>query len=104
MAAGRPPEAVRHFEQAVDANPEFGSGFLYLAKARLDVGDLDGAEAAATKGMTLKPDADIAPLGHFVLADAYSRRGRPHDAARGAAQVLKLHSRPTRASRPSHPH
>ncbi|HEV2984094.1 MAG TPA: sulfatase-like hydrolase/transferase [Vicinamibacterales bacterium] len=93
IASGRTADAVRHFEQAVDANPEFGSGFLYLAKARLDVGDLDGAEAAATKGMTLKPDADIAPLGHFVLADVYSRRGRPLDAAREAAKGRKLELR-----------
>jgi hypothetical protein len=43
--------------------------------------------------MTLKPDADIAPLGHFVLADVYSRRGRPEDAAREAAKGRKLESR-----------
>ena len=96
VATGRTVEAVRHFEQAVDANPEFGSGYLYLAKARLDVGDLEGAEAAATKGMTLKPDADIAALGHYVLADVYSRRGRPQDAAREAAKGRKLE--PRRAS------
>jgi arylsulfatase A-like enzyme/tetratricopeptide (TPR) repeat protein len=93
VAAGRPADAVRQFEQTVEANPEFGSAFLYLAKARLDVGDLDGAEAAATKGMTLKPDADIAPLGHYVLADVYSQRGRPKDAAREAAEGRKLESR-----------
>ena len=93
VAAGRTAEAVRHFEQAVDANPEFGSGYLYLAKARLDVGDLEGAEAAAIKGMTLKTDADIAPLGHYVLADVYSRRGRPQDAAREAAEGRRAEAR-----------
>jgi choline-sulfatase len=93
VAERRPADAMRQFEQTVEANPEFGSAFLYLAKARLDVGDLDGAEAAATKGMTLKPDADIAPLGHYVLADVYSRRGRPKDAAREAAEGRKLESR-----------
>jgi choline-sulfatase len=92
-AAGRSADAVRHFEQAVDANPEFGSGYLYLAKVRLDTGDLDGAQAAATKGMTLEPDPDIAPLGHYVLADVYSRRGRPKDAAREAAAGRKLEAR-----------
>jgi arylsulfatase A-like enzyme/tetratricopeptide (TPR) repeat protein len=91
--AGRPADAVRQFEQTVDANPDFGSAFLYLAKARLDLGDLAGAEAAATRGMTLKPDADIAPLGHYVLADVYSRRGRPKDAAREAAEGRRLDTR-----------
>jgi arylsulfatase A-like enzyme/tetratricopeptide (TPR) repeat protein len=92
-AAGRTAEAVRHFELAVDANPEFGSGYLYLAKARIDVGDLGGAETAAIKGMTLKPDAAIAPLGHYVLADVYARQGRPADAAREEAAGRKLESR-----------
>jgi len=91
--AGRTADAVRHFEQAVDANPEFGSGYLYLAKARLDAGDLDGAETAARKGMTMQPDREIAPLGHYVLADVYSRRGRERDAAREAAAGRKLEQR-----------
>ena len=92
-AAGRKADAAAHFERAVDANPEFASGYLYLAKARLDVDDLDGAEAAAIKGMALKPDADIAPLAHYVLADVYSRRGREKDAAREAAEGQKLEQR-----------
>jgi len=92
-AAGRKADAVGHFQRAVDANPQFGSGYLYLAKARLDVDDLDGAEAAAIKGMTLKPDSDIAPLGHYVLADVYSRRGRDKDAAREAAEGQRLEQR-----------
>jgi choline-sulfatase len=92
-AAGRTADAARHFELAVDANPEFGSGYLYLAKARLDLGDLGGAETAAIKGMRLKPDAEIAPLGHYVLADVYSRQGRANDAAREEAAGRKLESR-----------
>jgi arylsulfatase A-like enzyme/Tfp pilus assembly protein PilF len=92
-AAGRTADAARHFELAVDANPEFGSGYLYLAKARLDLGDLGGAETAAIKGMRLKPDAEIAPLGHYVLADVYSRQGRASDAAREEAAGRKLESR-----------
>jgi choline-sulfatase len=92
-AGGRRPDAEHHFEQAVVANPEFGSGYLYLAKARLDLGDLAGAEAAVRKGMALKPDAEIAPLGHYVLADIYSQRGQPKDAAREAAEGRRLESR-----------
>jgi arylsulfatase A-like enzyme/tetratricopeptide (TPR) repeat protein len=93
MAAGRSTEAARHFQQAVDASPVFGSGYLYLAKARLDTDDLDGAEAAALKGMTLKPDSEIAPLGHYVLADVYTRRGRLKDAEREAAEGARLERR-----------
>ena len=92
-AAGRTADAARHFELAVEANPEFGNGYLYLAKARLDLGDLGGAETAAVKGMGLKPDAEIAPLGHYILADVYSRQGRANDAAREEAAGRKLESR-----------
>jgi arylsulfatase A-like enzyme/tetratricopeptide (TPR) repeat protein len=94
LAAGnRTGEAAAHFQQSVEANPGFGSGYLYLAKARLDMGDLDGAEAAVKKGMTLKPDAAIAPLGHYLLADVYSRRGRTKDAEREAAEGRRLENR-----------
>lgn len=92
-ASGRTADAARHFEQAVAANPEFGTGYLYLAKARLDAGDIDGAAAAAAKGLTLKPDREIAPLGHYVLADVYSRQGRAADAAREAAEGQRQEAR-----------
>lgn len=82
---GRHREAVKHFREAVDANPEFGTGYLFLAKALLDIGDLQEAEDAARRGLTSKPDAAMAPLGHYVLADVYSRQGRDAEAARQLA-------------------
>lgn len=92
-ADGRTADAIGHFQRAVEANPGFGSGFLYLAKARLDANDLAGAQAAATKGMSLKPDPEVAPLGHYVLADVYSRLGRTEDAKREAAEGRRLEAR-----------
>ena len=79
-AARRPAESVTHFRNAVTANPEFGSGYLYLAKALLDSGDLAASEIAARKGLASKPDPQAAPLGHYVLADLYMRRGRQKEA------------------------
>ena len=67
--------------------------YLYLAKARLDGGDLAAAEAAARKGLSLQPDARIAPLGHYVLADVYNRLGRLQDSAREAATGRRLERR-----------
>jgi choline-sulfatase len=92
-AAGRKAEAVSHFQRAVDAKPDFAGGYLYLAKARLDIDDLTGAEAAVIKGRTLKPEAAIAPLAHYVMADVYSRRGRTKDAEREAAAGRRLERR-----------
>ena len=88
--AGRTREAVVHFRNAVAANPEFGTGFLYLAKALLDAGDLAASEEAARKGMASNPDPEIAPLGHYVLADVYTRMGRQREAAQQIAIGRRL--------------
>jgi arylsulfatase A-like enzyme/cytochrome c-type biogenesis protein CcmH/NrfG len=83
--AGRSQEAIVHFRNAVAANPQFGTGFLYLAKALLDTGDLGASEEAARKGIAANPDRTVAPLGHYVLADVYTRQGRDREAAQQIA-------------------
>lgn len=90
---GRPVDALAHYRAAVDLNPEFGTGFLYLAKALLDAGNLKDAEAAATRGLAAKPDAGMVALGHYVLADIYSRQGRDAEAARQAAAGKRAEAR-----------
>ena len=82
---GRQADALNHFRAAVDKNPEFGTGFLYLAKALLDTEDFKGAEEAATRGLASKPDPAMVPLGHYVLADVFARQGREADSARHLA-------------------
>jgi arylsulfatase A-like enzyme len=84
--SGRQGEAVRRFRESVAAAPEFGTGHLYLAKSLLDLGELDAAEAAARTGLERNPEPRLAPLGHYVLADVYNRRGQP---ARAQAEVAK---------------
>jgi tetratricopeptide (TPR) repeat protein len=84
----------------VEKNPEFGTGYLYLAKALLDTGDLKEAERAATKGLALKPDAGMVPLGHYVLADIYSRQGREVDAANHVAAGRRAERSGSRAGQP----
>ncbi len=93
LKTGRLAEAVERFRQAVTIAPDFGTGHLYLAKALLDAGDLDGAERSAREGLEKKPDPGMAPLGHYVLADVYNRRGRPAEAAREAAAAQRLQRR-----------
>jgi choline-sulfatase len=98
--AGRAADAVAHFRAAVDKNPEFGIGYLYLAKALLDTGDLTAAEQAAIRGLALRPDTDMIPLGHFVLADIYSRQGREADAAKHVAAGQRAERAGSRAGHP----
>lgn len=88
--AGRKQEALTHYRRVAELAPDFGTGFLYLAKALLDAGDLAGAEESAKKGLANKPEAKIAPLGHYVLADVYNRQGRSKDAEREVAAARRL--------------
>jgi arylsulfatase A-like enzyme/Tfp pilus assembly protein PilF len=78
------------FQAAITSNPDFAEGHLFLAKLSLDEGRLDDAIDLARRGIGLKPNAEVAPLGHFVLADAYARRGRSADAEREAAEGRRL--------------
>jgi arylsulfatase A-like enzyme/tetratricopeptide (TPR) repeat protein len=81
-------DAYRH---AIEVNPSFAEGHLYLAKLYLDLGQkFDEALALARKGIELGPDAEYAPLGHYVIADIYSRQGRRAEAEQEAARGRAL--------------
>ncbi len=75
---------------ATEHAPGFGPPFFFLAREALGAGDLDTAEQTAHKGLEVDGASDVAPLGHYVLADVYARRGRAQDAAREVARARKL--------------
>jgi arylsulfatase A-like enzyme/tetratricopeptide (TPR) repeat protein len=80
--------------QALDGNPNFADGHFFLARALLaSGGDVDEAARLAREGLKLAPDSEMAPLGHYVLADVYNRRGRPGEAAREVALARSLEAR-----------
>jgi arylsulfatase A-like enzyme/tetratricopeptide (TPR) repeat protein len=84
-------EALR---QAIDGNEKFADGHFLLARALLASGaGLDEAAQHAREGLKLSPDGELSPLGHYVLADVYNRRGRPGDAAREVALARSLEAR-----------
>ncbi len=87
---GRAKDASSHFRAAVEANPSFGAAYLYLAKALLDAGELRESEAAALKGLASNAEREVLPLGHYVLADVYTRMGRGREAARHVALGRRL--------------
>ena len=89
----RPAEALAMFRQVTEHAPDFGTGHLYLAKALLDAGDLNGAERWARKGLEANPDPAIAPLGHYVLSDLYNRQGRFKAAERELNAARRLRER-----------
>jgi arylsulfatase A-like enzyme/Tfp pilus assembly protein PilF len=77
-------------KQAIEANPEFPEGHILLAKLHLDRNELGEALKLAQKGVALGPRPELAPLGHYVMADIYSRMGRHADAQRQAAIGRRL--------------
>ncbi len=87
---GRLPEAIARYRRVTEIQPGFGTGQLYLAKALLDSGDLTGAEEWARKGLAANPEKNIAPLGHYVLADVFNRLGRGPEARREVAAAERL--------------
>ena len=81
-AMGDPARMEASFRAAVEHNEDFAIGYLYLSKVLLDKGELAAAEETALRGLALEPDPEMAPLGHFVLADVYNRQGRTAEAER----------------------
>jgi choline-sulfatase len=90
--AGKTSEQLAAYRAAIQSNPDFAEGHLFLAKLCLDQGRLDEAVTLARRGIELGPEAELAPLGHFVIADAYARQGRTIDAAREATEGRRLAS------------
>jgi len=88
---------VAALKQSIVSNPYFAEGHIFLAKAYLDSGsNFDEAVRLARKGLELGPSSSVAPLGHYVLADLYSRQGRGADSAREAALGKALEQKKSR--------
>ena len=74
---GYPREGIKHFKEAIEYKKDFASGYLFLAKAYLDLSEnFDEAILLAKEGLKLAPESEYAPLGHFILADIYNRLGQ----------------------------
>ena len=70
-------EQVQELQEAIKANKGFARAYLFLAKAYVDLNEnFEEAISLAKKGLELDPEAESAPLGHYVLADIYNRLGR----------------------------
>jgi arylsulfatase A-like enzyme/Tfp pilus assembly protein PilF len=82
------------FRKAIELNPHFAEGYFYLAKLYLDQGRrFDEAVTLARRGLALGPRSEFAPLGHYVLADIFSRTGRHAEAQQEAARGRALEAR-----------
>ncbi|MEO8198658.1 MAG: sulfatase-like hydrolase/transferase [Thermoanaerobaculia bacterium] len=97
-AMGDPAGELAALRGAVAANEEYAVGRLFLARSLLANGDLAGAEREALRGLALDSKGPFTPLGHYVLADVYTRQGRGGDAAREAALGKDAEARTARVA------
>jgi tetratricopeptide (TPR) repeat protein len=82
------------FEQAIEINPEFAEGHFFLAKSYLDSDQhLEKAAELARTGLKLGPSPGMAPMGHYLLADIFTRLGRTQEAEQELAAVRALEER-----------
>jgi tetratricopeptide (TPR) repeat protein len=83
--------------RCVEQAKDFGPCYFFLAREELGAGRLDEAAQLASRGLEAQPHAETAPLGHYVLADVYTRRGRASEARAEVAKARRLESRPSHA-------
>jgi len=81
------------YEDAIASNPRFAEGHFFLAKLYLDGRDFSRAVTLARRGLELAPEGQWAPLGHFVLSDAYAALGERDRASKEAADGRRLAAR-----------
>jgi tetratricopeptide (TPR) repeat protein len=90
-ASGQRTLQVDALKMAIEGNPRFAEGHLFLAKAYRDQGqNLSEAIELARKAVELKPRAELRPLAHYLLAELYDRAGRRAEALREAAKAQAL--------------
>jgi choline-sulfatase len=96
---GNRTEQEAAYKKSIELNPRFAEGHFYLAKLYLDEGrQFDEAIALARRGLEVGAESEFAPLGHYVLADIYSRKGMHAEAQREAARGRALEAQRGRRS------
>ena len=83
--------ATEALEKSIEINPEFAVGHFFLAKSLIDRNEqLDRAMELARTGLELDPGSDMAPMGHYLLADIFTRLGQPTEAQRELASARAM--------------
>jgi tetratricopeptide (TPR) repeat protein len=85
--AGRYPEAIEAYEEAVAARPDFAPCWLNLAYAYNKRGKPDDAVRAAQRAVAIAPQA--APA-HACLASAHAGKGRWNEAVSEYVRAFEL--------------
>jgi choline-sulfatase len=85
---------------ALEKAPDFGAPYWYLAREELTAGRLQSAKDLAERGLRAQPVSEVAPLGHYVLADVYNREGQAQAARDEVAKARRMEAALRRTPRP----
>lgn len=88
---------IAELRASTEKAPDFGPSFFFLAREELNAGHLDAARDLAERGLKVDDFSEVAPLGHYVLADIFSRLGKQKEAAAEAAKGKALERRKIRS-------
>jgi arylsulfatase A-like enzyme/Flp pilus assembly protein TadD len=89
-AAGDREGYLAELREGVEKAPDFGACYWYLAREELGAGRLDAAADLARRGLEAQPVSEVAPLGHYVLADVYNRQGQGAKAREEVGKAQRL--------------
>ncbi len=81
---------LEELRAATEKAPDFSPAYFFLAREELQAGRLEAAAALARRGLEKDDRSAVAPLGHYVLADVYTRQGRPAEAGAEVAKARRL--------------
>ena len=94
---GNRPGYLAELRASTEKAPDFGPAFFFLAREELSAGRLEAARDLAERGLKVDSRSEVAPLGHYVLADILSRQNKPKEAQEEAAKGRALENRKRRA-------
>ena len=93
---------LAELREGVEKAPDFGACYWYLAREELGAGRLEEAADLAQRGLEAQPVSDVAPLGHYVLADVYNRQGQAAKAQEEVGKAQRLEAALRKNPAPRH--
>lgn len=84
-------KAIDELKSCKQKEEDYAPAYVFLAKVYMDRGeDLKEAAELAVKGLSLKPDLNVAILAYFILADIYNRLGRYEESQQHVNKARQL--------------
>jgi tetratricopeptide (TPR) repeat protein len=88
--SGRSAEAIPHFSEVIQRDPNNAQAHYWLAIAMADQKDLEGSLEHYQAAVKLRPEIDTSPTLHYLLAMSYAEQRRFSEAVLSAEKAISL--------------